>query len=262
VSATLTYNSDGQVLTVTNAKNETTTFAYDTGGDGYLLTVTGPVSGSTTTLAYDAYGRLATVTGPDGYAMTTTFDALNRVTRQTYPDGTFDALVYQRLDLVEMQDRLGRITRTFYDDAGRVTATRDPLGRIVRQEWCACGLLLALVDANGHRTSWDYDDVGRVLTETRHDGTTTTSYTYDTAGRLSTITDPIGQVTTRAYLTDDRLSTLTYTNETISTPTVTFTYDSVYPRVATMVDGTGTTSYAYVAPGTTGRDSWRAWTGR
>ena len=51
----ITYNSAGQPLTVTNAKNETTTYTYETGTSN-LLTVTGPVSGATTTYAYDAYG--------------------------------------------------------------------------------------------------------------------------------------------------------------------------------------------------------------
>ena len=54
---TMTYNAAGQPLTVTNAKNETTTYTYESGTD-YLLTVTGPVSGATTTYTYDAYGRV------------------------------------------------------------------------------------------------------------------------------------------------------------------------------------------------------------
>ena len=43
-----------------------------------------------------------------------------------------------------------------------------------------------------------------------------------------------------------------YTNATIPTPGVTYTYDPVYPRVLTMVDGIGTTTYAYKAPGVLG----------
>jgi len=36
-----------------------------------------------------------------------------------------------------------------------------------------------------------------------------------------------------------------YTNAQIATPSVSWTYDSAYPRVSTMADGTGTTSYTY-----------------
>ena len=71
-------------------------------------------------------------------------------------------------------------------------------------------------------------------------------------GRLKTVTDPKDQVTTHTYATDDSLLTTVYTNATIPTPGVTYTYDPVYPRVSTMVDGIGTTTYAYKAPGALG----------
>ena len=47
------------------------------------------------------------------------------------------------------------------------------------------------------------------------------------------------------YWADDNLKQLSYTNATIATPTVNYTYDPIYNRVATMADGTGTSSYAY-----------------
>lgn len=45
---------------------------------------------------------------------------------------------------------------------------------------------------------------------------------------------------------------LPFTNETIATPDISYTYDPYYPRPVTMVDGHGTTIYSYVAPGTNG----------
>jgi RHS repeat-associated protein len=110
----------------------------------------------------------------------------------------------------------------------------------------------ALVDANGNRTRWERDVLGRVTREIRADNTTDTLYTYDLAGRLKTITDPKDQVTTHSYNIDDSLSGTAYTNEEVSTPDVSYTYDSYYARVATMVDGIGTTSYTYKAAGTSG----------
>ena len=131
-------------------------------------------------------------------------------------------------------------------------ATRDPAGRTLSNVWCSCGTLDALVDAKGQRTSWERDLNGRVTREIRADGTTDTNYTYDLAGRLKTITDPKDQVTTHEYNVDDSLSGTAYTNEEVETPNVSYTYDSRYARVATMVDGMGTTSYSYRAPGTNG----------
>jgi YD repeat-containing protein len=50
---------------------------------------------------------------------------------------------------------------------------------------------------------------------------------------------------------DDGTTQLTrqipYTNAVIATPSVSFTYDSVYGRVVTMGDGIGTTTYGYHA---------------
>jgi YD repeat-containing protein len=60
------------VLTVTNAKNETTTHIYNT--DGYLTTITGPVTGATTTCTYDDYSRVRTVTDSDNYTLTYDYD--------------------------------------------------------------------------------------------------------------------------------------------------------------------------------------------
>jgi len=246
-----TYNSAGQPLTVTNAKSETTTYAYETGTSN-LLTVTGPVSGATTTYTYDAYNRVESVEDADGFVVVTDYDNLNRVTQRTYPDDTTETLTYTRLDLAEQKDRLGRITRHFYDGFGRRIGARDPAGRTIAQQWCDCGTMDALVDANGNRTRWERDVQGRVMREIRADNTTDTLYTYDLGGRLKTITDPKDQVTTHSYNVDDSLSGTAYTDEEIETPNISYTYDTYYARVATMVDGIGTTTYTYKAVGTNG----------
>ena len=250
-TTTLTYNAAGQVLTVTNARSETTTSTYD--ADGRLLTVTGPVSGSTTTYGYDLYGRLRTVTDAEGYAVTTDYDLFDRPVRVTYPDGTYEETTSDRLDVSTRRDRAGRITRYFYDPVRRLIATRDPLGRTIRQDWCTCGALDALVDANGNRTTWERDLQARVTREVRADGTTATVYTYEPrSGRLATITDPKGQVTTHSYALDNALLSVNYSNAQIPTPGVTYTYDAVYGRLTTMSDGIGLTAYTYHPAGQLG----------
>ena len=250
-TTTMTYNAVGQVLTVTNAKSETTTSTYDT--DGRLQSVTGPVTGATTRYTYDAYGRTRTVTDSDAYVVTTDYDIFDRPVRMTYPDTTFEETTYDRLDVGTRRDRAGRVTRYYYDPLRRLIATRDPLGRVIGQEWCACGSLNALVDAKGNRTRWERDLQGRVTREVRADEVTAILYTYASAsGRLATTTDPKGQVTTYTYAVDNALLSTVYTNSQIATPAVTYTYDAQYGRVATMTDGTGVTSYAYQPVGSLG----------
>jgi RHS repeat-associated protein len=243
-TTTTTYNAAGQVLSVTNAKSETTTVTYDS--EGWVQSVTGPVSGATTSYTYDSYGRRRTVTDSDGYVLTTDYDAFDRQVRMTYPDASYEEMTYDRLDLSTRRDRAGRLTRYYYDPLRRLVATRDPLGRVIGQEWCACGSMDGLVDAKGNRTRWERDLQGRVTREVRADGVTATTYTYGAAsGRLVTTTDPKEQVTTYTYALDDVLLSTAYTNAEIATPTVNYTYDTQYGRLATMTDGTGVTTYAY-----------------
>jgi YD repeat-containing protein len=128
------------------------------------------VAGATTTLAYDGYGRTRTLTGSDAYTVTIDYDLFDRPTRVTYQDGTYKESTYQRLDLAARRDRLRRMTRYFYDPLRCVTATRDPLGRTVTQEWCGCGALEAVIDPAGNRTRWERDAQSRVIRELRADG--------------------------------------------------------------------------------------------
>jgi YD repeat-containing protein len=212
--------------------------------------VTGPVSGATTTSTYDGYGRLRTTTDADNYTVTADYDAFDRPIKTTYPDSTFEETTYRFLDVQQRRDRLGRRTRMTYDAARRLTSVRDPLGRVVTQDWCGCGSLEALIDANGNRTRWERDVQGRVTRQVRANGSDT-DYLYETTtSRLKKVTDAKNQETNYTYVTDDQIQQITYTNAQIATPSVSFTYDATYGRLATMGDGIGTTTYGYHAVAT------------
>ncbi|HEY2944635.1 MAG TPA: RHS repeat-associated core domain-containing protein [Vicinamibacteria bacterium] len=250
-TTTYTYNSAGQVLTVTTparsgiTENRTTTYSYDS--NGYLQSVTAPVTGATTSYTYDSAGRIRTVTDADSYTTTTDYDAIDRPTKITDPDGTYEEIVYNRLDPERRRDRLGRWSESFYDPLRRVVATRDPLGRTVNQQWCGCGSLDKLTDGNGNATSWERDVRGRVTKETRADGAYW-EYTYETTtSRLKKVKDAKGQETQYSYFLDNKLQQVSYPTAQIVTPSVSFTYDAAYGRLATIVDGTGTTTYSYHA---------------
>ena len=66
------------------------------------------------------------------------------------------------------------------------------------------------------------------------------------------MTDALSQVKQMTYTTDDRLAGISYQNAINPTPSVGFTYDAYFPRIASMTDGSGRTTYAYTAPGTAG----------
>jgi RHS repeat-associated protein len=140
---------------------------------------------------------------------------------------------------------LGRWTQTTYNAIRQASIIRDPLGRKTFLQYCNCGGLRALTDANGRTTGWSYDTQGRVTAKNYPDGTATT-YGYEAkTSRLKTVTDAKGQVATYSYLKDDALASVTYTGAAVATPTVSYTYDPYYPRPLTRIDGVGTTTYAY-----------------
>lgn len=242
-TTTFTYNAQGQVTSVTNAKGEKTTFTYDE--DGYLINVTGPVTDAVTSFSYDGFGRLHTITDSEGYQVAIEYDALDRPTRIIYPDQTFERFTYDRLDLTQISDRLGRITQIGYDALRRPLSVTDPMERMTNLVWCDCGGLSQLIDAAGNITTWNRDLQGRVTSKVLADGTKTRHVYENSTSRLKQTIDAKGQITHYAYAIDDNLAQISFTHAEIPTPSVTFTYDPNYDRLVSVQDGTGTTTYSY-----------------
>ena len=223
-----------------------TTYNYDT--NGFLTSIDGPVAGATTSFTYDAFGRTRTTTDSTGYTTTMSYDALDRVVKVAHPDGTFEQMEYEKLDMVGRRDRLGRWTRTLYDPMRRAISVKDPNNGVTTYQWCACGTMDALIDANGNKTSWEYDLQGRVMKEIRADGKVT-SYSYEpTTSRLKTRTDRRGVVTTYDYHKDNQLERRTYTNlpgTVAPTNMVSYEYypDTGLPKNA--ANGTDTLTWDY-----------------
>lgn len=240
-----TYNSAGQVTSVTDAKNNKTTFTYN--ASGYLLSVVGPLgAGGNDTVSYscDAYGRVRTFTDTQGYTRTYAYDAMDRVTSVTYPDSTTDSFTYNKLDLVARTDRLGRTTLFTYDALRHRTQVRDPLNRTTYLNYCPCGALEGIVDPLGRATFFQYDAQTRLIAKIYPDGSTE-QYAYAaTTSRLKSKTDPMGQVTNYQYYVDGNVHRVIYSNCEL-TPGVTFTYDPVCNRIASMSDGSGLTTFTY-----------------
>ena len=245
-----TYNSYGELLTLTDPGSNVWTWTYDT--NGYLTQKQGPLSGSNdkTTFTYDGYGRLYTITDSEGYVLTFSYDNANRITQVTYLDGTYEQTIYDKLDAVMKKDRIGRWTQYNYDSMDQLAFEIDPLGRKTQYTWCACGSVGALTDPAGNTTSFSHDIEGRLLTKTYPDSSTYT-YTYDTVGRLHTRTDALSQVTTYSYNLDNTRSQAAYTSTVNPTSTVNLTYDPNYLRLSTAQNGWGTITDSYNAYVTT-----------
>ncbi|WP_284269194.1 RHS repeat-associated core domain-containing protein [Bradyrhizobium iriomotense] len=64
--------------------------------------------------------------------------------------------------------------------------------------------------------------------------------------------DALGQTKQYGYAQDNLLTSIVYLNAVNTTPNVSFTYDPYFTRRTSMIDGTGTTTYAYVPVGSPG----------
>ncbi len=241
------YNAAGQVTSVTDALGHVTSFAYNP--LGYLTSITNANGKTAASFTYDTYGRVATRTDSEGWTVAYAYDALDRLTQETYPDGTTRVYTYVYLDLYSVKDRQNRTTTYTHDAVRNLTSVTDPLGQVTKFGYYENGTLKTLTDPNGNVTTWSIDVQSRVTGKTYADGTGVATAYENTTSRPHATTDALGQSKVFSYGLDDRLIGIQYVNAVNATPSVGFTYDPYFPRLTSMTDGSGTTTYAYGAVG-------------
>lgn len=148
-----TYQEQFNRLTsITNPLGETTTFTYDTKGN---LTSATDGNGHTTSFTYDSFGLLTTITDPLNHETNMTYDSLGNPVTITDTLGqttTFTSDVVSRL--VQVTDALGRTSSTTYDRLNRPLTTTDADNNTTRFAYDPVGNLLSLTDANAHTTAF------------------------------------------------------------------------------------------------------------
>ncbi len=199
-AARYTYDSVGNVSSVTNGNGLTTSYTYDLAGR--LTGRTNPL-GETESYAYDLNDCLETFTRGDGSAITYDYDKLNQLVNVDYSGTEEDASqVLYAYDpegrRISMEDLTGTSAYA-YDEAGRIKSVTDGRGNTVSYEYDAFGNLSALIYPDGGRVSYTYDLLDR-LTEVRDRQGGITSYTYDPDGLLLEVKRPNG---TKSILTYD-----------------------------------------------------------
>ncbi|MBI4342102.1 MAG: hypothetical protein HY599_01900, partial [Candidatus Omnitrophica bacterium] len=202
-----TYDSVGNVLTVTEAGAGPPVSRFTYEPDFNQVTSLTDPNGHTTTLAYDAQGNPVEVTDALGtrtvlaYADPVCPGQLTAVTSAVgLPEETMTALAYDpgTCNLLETTDPLGRTTLLAYDTAGNVTRSTDAADRVTLFTYDPMNRLTTVQDAAGGLTRYTYDPQGN-LTQVRDARAEATSFAYDPVDRLRATTNPLGQGTTFSY---------------------------------------------------------------
>ena len=170
----LDYDKLSQVRSVTDARNNITSFVYDQLGN--LARTTDPAVGTPPgtpgvwRYTYTKVGEQLSVTDPTGARTEATYDELGRPVTQTD---------------VERYPTAGNYTSRFdYDDAGNMFRLTTPTQDITTFEYNNLRELTKRIDPYTNPTTFGYDIAGRLSSVTAADGLATVN-TYDKAGRLT-----------------------------------------------------------------------------
>jgi len=182
---------------------------------------------------YDALGRLASSTRPDGKSTSQLYNDLASWSNSTNQDHNARCSYY---------DRLGRlISIVEYADPGCNARTLNGLTYVTKYYYDEVGNLRKVTNAAGKSTSYSYDNLNRLTLASYPDGTTET-YSYDNNGNLVRKLDRANIKTLSSYDSLNRISAVTYCGATIIGTTYTYDRNS---NPLQILNQNATVSYIY-----------------
>lgn len=227
----------GQIESVVTSSGRWLQFTYGacvTGASTQCVTQIEDNSGRTVSYTYDQYGRLLTVTNPDGGVTTNTW----------YPCTSSVTCT----ELESTEDPLGRTTSFQYDPtSGEVIQETQPNGGTWTYQYSfdASGnpSQTVVTDPDGEETSVAFDTSGYPSSTTIGYGTLLVETSSDTyvagSGLLASTTDSLGRETTYTYDSLENILTETKLAGTPQAVTTTYTYEPLFSRLASITDPLG-----------------------
>lgn len=196
-----TYNANAQPTGISRSGGLVTTNIYFNSGDytGWLertIDLVGGVAQRTNVFTY-TNGLIYTHTDERGSVTTNTWDNLGRLTSASDGLGTVSN-IYDKLDLVRTVDRMGYTNGFVFDPMRRLTDSYDALGRRTHYEYCTCGALESVINANNTTNTFTYDAGGRQLGSYHSDGYWVTNE-LNLIGQTVSTTDSAGANVTHSY---------------------------------------------------------------
>jgi RHS repeat-associated protein len=186
------------------------------------------------TSSYDALGQVRSVAGTGAEAATTSkafdYDAAGRVTSISRPGGTIGVTYNDRDDVVQVSDATE--TSYTYDPAGRLASRTDQAGTS-SFTYNNRGLLASASDPlTGATGSYSYRPSGLLEQINYGGGNVTQAFTYDALGRLSTESVHNGSAvlssTTYGYDENSNVTSKTIAPSSVAgSGTHTYTYDGL-----------------------------------
>ncbi len=247
----ITYKYDVRRLleSVTDERGKITGYEFDP--QYRLKKITDPL-GHHRELGYDLMSNMTSYTDALGNVTNYEYDDFNRLKKVVHPAATTGGT---RLDEEFEYDQLGRIkkytdtadrfTQYDYNDATRTNTVTNAEGEVTTTKYNNRFQTIEVKDALNQVYTFNYDPLGRMLSQTRAGGTM--SFEYDNVGNRKKRTDYAGRVTNYTYDNLNRLTKIQYdvgTGNDVDKPQSIYNYDDI-SRLTSAVNDVGTVAFTY-----------------
>lgn len=235
-----------QLMTITNEAGERHEFRYDLDGDLERET---DFRGFQTRFERDRRGCVVRTVAENGRSTVFDHDPNGNVIRMKFQDGNVRSFAY---------DGLGRLLHAANANS-EVVLTRDPLGRIVREQqrdfavetvYDVAGQRLSSSTSDGNTIAYSYDLAGNLTRLDVHDSqrskaTWACRFERDLAGQLVLQTTPSGIETRWSYFSSGLIDTRKVQKGPATLQSVAYRWQR-FDQISTLLDSTlGETTYDY-----------------